>query len=102
LDTVLQIVERGELIDPSGGTVDFRETLVIMTSSLGNEGSDTLTPAFRPELLRHIDETIVFKYLDRDQLRQVVEITRNRTGRVLSVHPTGGRLVSAVPAVRTP
>lgn len=102
LDTVLQILEKGELTDGSGLSVDFRETLVIMTSSIPHEGSDALKETFRPEFLRHIDEPIVFKLLDRDQLRQVVELARSRTGRVLSLHPAGGRLVSALPAVRTP
>ena len=96
---LLQILEDGRLTDGQGHTVDFRNTLVIMTSNLGT-GSETreavgflrdpgreddsarrratideaLKRVFRPEFLNRIDETIVFDQLTEEETRQIVEI----------------------------
>ncbi len=95
---LLQILEDGRLTDGHGRTVDFRNTLVIMTSNLGTTSDqlqpvgflrdsngddsnrrhaaveDALKRAFRPEFLNRIDATIVFDPLTEAQIRQVVDI----------------------------
>ena len=95
---MLQILEDGRLTDGHGRTVDFRNTVVIMTSNLGTGDltrqpygfrtddrargddetrlrsavTDALKKTFRPEFLNRIDETIVFHPLSREQIMQVV------------------------------
>ena len=96
---LLQILEDGRLTDGHGRTVDFRNTVIIMTSNLGTgnlnrpgvgfhtdgrpEGADdrldqavnaALKQAFRPEFLNRIDETIIFRPLTRAQIVQVVRL----------------------------
>ncbi|MDQ3702080.1 MAG: AAA family ATPase, partial [Chloroflexota bacterium] len=100
-NSLLQILDDGRLTDGHGRTVDFRNTLVIMTSNVGTAGlslqsgplgfrpagndaeakqdhlrtriMDSLKQAFRPEFLNRIDEIIIFNRLQREQLRGVVE-----------------------------
>jgi ATP-dependent Clp protease ATP-binding subunit ClpB len=87
-NVLLQLLDDGRLTDGQGRTVDFRNTLVIMTSNLGGElwmggkavsvTRDAITRAlqehFRPEFLNRIDEIIIFHSLSREDLVQVVEI----------------------------
>ena len=106
---LLQILEDGRLTDGHGRTVDFRNTVIIMTSNLGTEvlrrqpfgfradgredglGSkrlrdsvnDALKRAFRPEFLNRIDETIIFDPLTQDEIVQVVELMINDVRRRL-------------------
>ena len=107
---LLQILEDGRLTDGHGRTVDFRNTLVIMTSNLGT-ASDQLQPvgflrdsagddrqrrhaaveealkrAFRPEFLNRLDATIIFDPLTEEQIRQVVDISVAETASRLSEH----------------
>ncbi|MFB4274045.1 ATP-dependent Clp protease ATP-binding subunit [Nonomuraea sp. MTCD27] len=94
MNILLQMLDDGRLTDGQGRTVDFTNTIVIMTSNLGAElileatgdaGQledrlmDLLRHSLRPELLNRIDETIVFKRLERDQLRQIVDLLLDRT-----------------------
>ena len=98
LNILLQILEDGRLTDGHGRTVDFRNTVIIMTSNLGTEGlrrrsfgfradsetkrsneqelrdsvHDALKRSLRPEFLNRIDETIVFQPLTQEQIIQVV------------------------------
>ena len=99
-NALLQILEDGRLTDGQGHVVDFRNTVVIMTSNVGTSGltlragpvgffggaaadeaerqlrdriMDSLRRTFRPEFLNRIDETIVFHRLTRPQLRAVVD-----------------------------
>jgi ATP-dependent Clp protease ATP-binding subunit ClpB len=94
----LQILDDGRLTDGQGRTVDFRNTIVIMTSNVGSDrildykGSfngaeyavmratvlDELRRHFRPEFLNRVDETIVFHALSEEQLEQIVEIQLER------------------------
>lgn len=90
LNTMLQILEDGRLTDGHGRTVDFRNTVLIMTSNLGNEiiaqaspsvASDTkaavmeeLRNHFRPELINRLDEIVVFDTLTHREIRKVVDI----------------------------
>jgi len=100
-NSLLQILDEGRMTDGQGRTVDFKNTVVIMTSNIGSQylqeggglgfrrhASDDLSAyeaiktrvteelkkAFRPEFLNRIDEIIVFEPLSQDQLKQIVEI----------------------------
>jgi ATP-dependent Clp protease ATP-binding subunit ClpC len=97
-NVLLQILDDGRLTDAAGRTVDFRNTVVIMTSNVGTGqharaigfGADAAPEAdydkmkeemlgalrrvFRPELLNRIDEVIVFHPLTREQIRQIVDL----------------------------
>ncbi|MFK8030306.1 MAG: ATP-dependent chaperone ClpB [Gammaproteobacteria bacterium] len=88
---LLQVLDDGRLTDGQGRTVDFRHCVVIMTSNLGSqiiqnlsgeENYDAMKDAvmevvgqhFRPEFINRIDDTVVFHPLDRDEIRQIVDI----------------------------
>jgi ATP-dependent Clp protease ATP-binding subunit ClpB len=86
---LLQILDDGRLTDGKGRTVDFRNTIIIMTSNLGSDvikdlGSDhavmerevkkILEGHFRPEFLNRIDEVIIFRSLDKEVLLQIVDL----------------------------
>jgi ATP-dependent Clp protease ATP-binding subunit ClpB len=71
-DVLLQILDDGRLTDGQGRTVDFRNTVIIMTSNL--RSPDALREFFRPEFLNRIDEIVQFEALTRDQLGGIVEI----------------------------
>ena len=71
-DVLLQILDDGRLTDGQGRTVDFRNTVVIMTSNI--RSAEQLRDHFRPEFLNRIDEIVEFKPLTRDQLAEIVEL----------------------------
>ena len=91
-NVLLQVLDDGRLTDGHGRTVDFRNTIIVMTSNIGSQAIQELTEKgaedfeieaqvrsqlklhFRPELLNRIDETIIFHQLSRQQLREIVEI----------------------------
>ena len=90
-NVLLQVLDDGRLTDGQGRTVDFRNTLIVMTSNLGaeylvaqadGEDSDTVRDQvmaevrahFRPEFLNRIDEIILFHRLKRDQMAHIVDI----------------------------
>lgn len=92
---LLQVLEDGRLTDGQGRTVDFRNTLIVMTSNLGSDLIQSLTLAgkpelvrdavmeavgqhFRPEFINRIDEVVVFAPLDATQIRDIAEIQLNR------------------------
>lgn len=90
---LLQILDDGRLTDGKGRTVDFRNTIVIMTSNLGShiikelshdyermqqEVRRLLEQSFRPEFLNRIDEVVIFKPLDKDVIMKIVDIQINR------------------------
>jgi ATP-dependent Clp protease ATP-binding subunit ClpB len=75
-DVLLQILDDGRLTDGQGRTVDFRNTVVIMTSNLRSE--EELRATFRPEFLNRIDEVVVFQPLTREQLSEIVELQLGR------------------------
>jgi ATP-dependent Clp protease ATP-binding subunit ClpB len=68
---LLQVLDDGRLTDGQGRTVDFKNTIVIMTS---NAQKDDLVHLFRPEFLNRVDETIVFHRLTQAHLKKIVEI----------------------------
>jgi ATP-dependent Clp protease ATP-binding subunit ClpB len=75
-DVLLQILDDGRLTDGQGRTVDFRNTVIIMTSNV--RSADELRERFRPEFLNRIDEIVEFKALTRDQLGEIVELQLSR------------------------
>jgi ATP-dependent Clp protease ATP-binding subunit ClpB len=98
---LLQILDEGRLTDSQGRTVDFRNTVLIMTSNVGSaeilafEGKtdgyhgmkqkvlELLKRAFRPEFLNRVDETVVFHALDKGELVRIVDIQLDRLRRRL-------------------
>ncbi|MDX2168874.1 MAG: ATP-dependent chaperone ClpB [Deltaproteobacteria bacterium] len=97
-NVMLQILDDGRLTDGQGRTVDFKNTVIIMTSNVGSQvilayrgGTDedayrhmrdevleSLRQHFRPEFLNRVDEIVVFHALSREQLKQIVEIQLGR------------------------
>ncbi|WP_374928744.1 ATP-dependent Clp protease ATP-binding subunit [Kytococcus sedentarius] len=88
-DILLQVLDDGRLTDGQGRTVDFRNTILIMTSNLGSQFlvDPTLEPAarteavmaavrshFKPEFLNRLDDTVVFEPLSRDELARIVDL----------------------------
>jgi ATP-dependent Clp protease ATP-binding subunit ClpB len=71
-DVLLQILDDGRLTDGHGRTVDFRNTVLIMTSNI--RAADQLREFFRPEFLNRIDEVVEFKPLTKEQLGEIVEL----------------------------
>ena len=100
-NVLLQVLDDGRLTDGQGRTVDFRNTLIIMTSNLGaeflanqEEGEDveavrpmvmnTVRGHFRPEFLNRIDEIILFKRLSRAHMGDIVRIQLQRVEKLLA------------------
>ncbi len=97
VNTLLQLLDAGRLTDARGRTVDFSHTVVIMTSNVGADQILTATASgrpveelreplmaavarhFRPEFLNRIDEIVLFRGLDRAQLRQITELLLEQT-----------------------
>ena len=88
-DILLQVLDDGRLTDGQGRTVDFRNTILILTSNLGSQflADPDLTPeekresvmsvvsaAFRPEFLNRLDETVMFDALTRENLGEIVDL----------------------------
>jgi ATP-dependent Clp protease ATP-binding subunit ClpC len=118
-NTLLQILEEGRLTDAQGRSVDFRNTVLIMTSNLGtadlrkaNLGfgradeavtyermkekvNEALKQHFRPEFLNRIDETIVFHELSKDEVTQIVDLMIARTQKQLEAQGIGIELTPA-------
>jgi ATP-dependent Clp protease ATP-binding subunit ClpB len=97
---LLQVLDDGRLTDGQGHTVDFRNTLIIMTSNLGAEflvnqpeGEDTdavrdqvmavVRSAFRPEFLNRVDEIILFHRLKKNEMTRIVDIQMTRLQKLL-------------------
>jgi len=99
-NVLLQVLDDGRLTDGQGRTVDFRNTLIIMTSNLGSEflvgqaeGEDTsevrdqvmaiVRSNFRPEFLNRVDEIILFHRLQKSEMGRIVDIQMRRLARLL-------------------
>ncbi len=99
-NVLLQVLDDGRLTDSQGRIVDFKNTIIIMTSNLGSdlileadtsEKLDEIQPKidvllksmFRPEFLNRIDETITFRRLDKEAIKTIVELQINRVHRRL-------------------
>ena len=100
-NVLLQVLDDGRLTDGQGRTVDFRNTLIVMTSNLGSEylvnqpeGEDSeavreqvmaiVRAHFRPEFLNRVDEIILFHRLKRDQMTAIVDIQMQRLAKLLA------------------
>ena len=79
-NTLLQVLDDGRLTDNKGRVVNFKNTIIIMTS---NASRDMLRKTFRPEFLNRIDDIITFKPLTKEQIAQVVELQMNRVKKML-------------------
>jgi len=113
-NALLQILEDGRLTDGKGRVVDFKNTLIVMTSNLAGPliqawtGSDRvalrakvdqeLKAHFRPEFLNRIDEVILFRALSREDLQAVVDIQAARLGNLLAQR---GLAIEMTPALRS-
>ncbi len=97
-NVLLQVLDDGRLTDGQGRTVDFRNTVIIMTSNLGSQfildvaGDDeemerrvreVLRTNFRPEFLNRIDEVVIFHALRPEHLKEIIEIQLGRLRRLL-------------------
>ncbi|NUB07281.1 ATP-dependent chaperone ClpB [Azospirillum sp. Vi22] len=99
-NVLLQVLDDGRLTDGQGRTVDFRNTLIVMTSNLGSEYLATLgedqdvdtvraevmeavRAAFRPEFLNRLDEILIFRRLSRENMSGIVDIQFRRLQRLL-------------------
>ena len=80
-NTLLQVLDDGRLTDNKGRVVNFKNTIIIMTS---NASRDMLRKTFRPEFLNRIDDIITFKPLTKEQISQVVELQMNRVKKMLA------------------
>jgi ATP-dependent Clp protease ATP-binding subunit ClpB len=101
-NALLQILDDGRMTDGKGRTVDFKNTVLIMTSNVGSQwisefpGGDTkkleesvmdaLRRTFRPEFLNRIDETIMFNTLDQAEIKKIVDIQINLLRKRLEEH----------------
>jgi ATP-dependent Clp protease ATP-binding subunit ClpC len=120
-NTLLQVLDDGRLTDGHGRTVDFSNTLIIMTSNVGTQFlpkhqgfgfkpkgfddmnkkevngrvEDALKETFRPEFLNRIDDIIVFDHLSLDELKQIVDIQVGDLGRRLAFSGIGLELTDS-------
>jgi len=83
LTLLLQVLDEGRLTDSKGVTVDFRNTIIIMTSNVAADlpsyqRIDALTQYFRPEFLNRIDDTVTFHQLTEEHLAKVIQIHLNK------------------------
>ena len=112
-NTLLQVLEDGRLTDGQGHTVDFRNTIIIMTSNIGTEFAqrggtlgfqtrrgdadrklekdyeqieESLKRTFRPEFLNRIDEVIIFHVLSREQIKMIVDLQMKEIAARLKEH----------------
>jgi ATP-dependent Clp protease ATP-binding subunit ClpB len=96
-NVLLQVLDDGRLTDGQGRTVDFRNTIVIMTSNLGSQHvkggkrededrrvKEAIRAELRPELLNRIDEIVVFHSLEREELTKIVELQIQRLSGMLA------------------
>jgi ATP-dependent Clp protease ATP-binding subunit ClpB len=108
-NVLLQVLDDGRITDGQGRTVDFRNTVIIMTSNIGSEAimreddpvkreklvQDSLRNFFRPEFLNRLDETVIFDRLTEEDLRQIVRIQLQRVRHRLALQGIGLELADA-------
>ncbi len=78
-DVLLQVLDEGRLTDGQGRTVDFRNTILILTSNLGSGGTEeqvmaAVRSAFKPEFINRLDDVIIFDALNPEELVEIVDI----------------------------
>jgi ATP-dependent Clp protease ATP-binding subunit ClpB len=101
-NVLLQLMDDGRLTDGHGRTVDFKNTIIIMTSNLGsqyiidsrNEDKkvveqhvmQVLRENFKPEFLNRVDDIVIFNFLEKAQIRYIVDIQIERLNKSLAAH----------------
>jgi len=114
-NALLQILEDGRMTDGQGRTVDFKNTVIIMTSNLGSQYIQDLAngnrkdlesrvmaalrDAFKPEFLNRIDEIIIFNSLGREQIKSIVEIQLRRLRQNLAARKMALEITDAAKAL---
>ncbi|MFE5700591.1 MULTISPECIES: ATP-dependent chaperone ClpB [Rhodococcus] len=88
-DILLAVLDEGRLTDGQGRTVDFRNTILILTSNLGAGGSreqvmDAVRHAFKPEFINRLDDVVIFEPLTEEQLESIVDIQLDQLSRRLA------------------
>ena len=93
-NTLLQVLDDGRLTDSKGRVVNFKNTIIIMTSNLTMDqlygrapildGNGMVKPPIRPEFLNRIDEIINFSQLSKDQISEIVRLQMNRVAKMLA------------------
>ena len=98
---LLQVLDDGRLTDGQGRTVDFRNTLIVLTSNLGSDAianlpddadvekarpavMEAVRAAFRPEFLNRLDEILLFRRLSREDMKGIVDIQLERLKKLLA------------------
>lgn len=94
-NTLLQVLDDGRLTDNKGRLVNFKNTIIIMTS---NASREILKKTFRPEFLNRIDDIITFKPLTQEQIAEVVELQMKRVKKMLE--PQGFELLWTPAAIQ--
>ena len=94
-NTLLQVLDDGRLTDNKGRVVNFKNTIIIMTS---NASREMLRKTFRPEFLNRIDDIITFKPLPQEQIAEVVELQMKRVKKMLE--PQGFELLWTPAAIQ--
>ncbi len=114
-NALLQILEDGRMTDGQGRTVDFKNTVIIMTSNLGSQYIQELSngrrsemearvmaalrDAFKPEFLNRIDEVIIFNSLGREEIKQIVDIQLKRLRQNLAARKMSLEVTDAAKAL---
>jgi ATP-dependent Clp protease ATP-binding subunit ClpB len=99
-NVLLQVLDDGRLTDGQGRTVDFKNTVIIMTSNIGSQWISELGPSdhdemrrrvdealrahFRPEFLNRVDEVLIFRALEPEQIAKIVDVQLERVARRLA------------------
>jgi ATP-dependent Clp protease ATP-binding subunit ClpB len=110
-NVLLQVLDDGRVTDSQGRTVDFKNTVIIMTSNIGShlivnlggdhdadiekDVMDELRTSFRPEFLNRVDEIIIFRRLSREQIGEIVEIQLNSVSNRLAERNISLRITPA-------
>lgn len=110
-NVLLQILEDGRLTDGKGRTVDFRNTVIVMTSNVGSsaifdlaakdpkraraEAMEALRQIFRPEFLNRVDDIVIFQPLGKDQLEHIVDLQLEQVSKLLEGKHISLRLTPA-------
>ncbi len=96
---LLQVLDDGRLTDGQGRTIDFKNTVIIMTSNIGseyltdiagdeekivNQVTEALRANFRPEFLNRVDDVVIFKPLSEDRIKEIVDIQLHYLDRLLA------------------
>jgi ATP-dependent Clp protease ATP-binding subunit ClpB len=108
-NVLLQLLDDGRLTDGQGRTVDFKNTVILMTSNVGSHrllgvqpdieaAMDELRHTFRPEFLNRVDEIVVFERLTREDIDQIVDLQIERFRKLLKERDLG---IELLPEART-